>query len=214
MFARVTWSRISPQRIDEAVSICREKILPSLQTQPGFLGGVVLADRTSGEGVATSYWQTAETMATSEEMGAAGRAVAAQTAGAEVLEIDRFEVVLQDRTAPVQIGTFVRANDLRGVSKDQIDAIIALLRDEAIPLNRAQDGYRALLAMVNRETGRLLVASVWRSAAAREASDAPNRGLRVKVNEIAPGQISLYESFVAEVSEVAQVATTATPGGA
>jgi hypothetical protein len=213
MFARLAWSRIGTERIDEAVRVYRETILPALRTKTGFLGAVVLADRTGGEGIASSYWQTAETMATSEEIRAASQAITAQTADSEVLEIDRFEILLRDRAAPVRVGSFVRANDFRGVSNEQIEAIVALMRAEAIPLNRGQDGYRALLAMANREAGRILVASVWSSAAAREASDAAQLGIRTKVNEIARGQMSFYESLVAEVSEMAQVATTTTTAG-
>jgi len=218
MFARITWSKVSTQRIDAVTSNYREKILPSLRTQSGFLGGIVLADRTNGEGVAASYWQTAAALSASEEMATAGRAEAIKTAGGdmEVIEVDRFEIILQDRTAPVQVGTFVRANDLLG-STAQIDATLAFMREKAIPVLKAQQGYRALLMMVNRETGRLLVSSVWSTAADREASDAAIRGLRQQASEIAQAQnvrVSLYESLVAEVSPAAQAAVTATVGTA
>ncbi len=218
MFARITWSKISTQRIDAVTSNYREKILPSLRTQAGFLGGVVLVDRTNGEGVAASYWQTAEAMSASEEMSTAGRAEAIRTAGGdmEIVEVDRFEIIQQDRSAPVQVGTFVRSNDLRG-SIAQIDATVAFMRDKAIPVLKAQPGYRALLTMVNRETGRLLVTSVWNTAADREASDAAIRALRQQVGEIAQAQnirVSLYESLVAEVSPAAQAATTTAAGAA
>src|SRR5437867_1903998 len=115
MFVRLTRSKVSIDRIDAAAANYRERILPSLQTQTGFLGAVVLADRTSGEGASGTYWQTAEAMAASEEMAAAGRAQALEGTGGnvEIIEVDRFEVILQDRSAPVQVGTFVRSNDLQ-----------------------------------------------------------------------------------------------------
>src|SRR5258708_40292282 len=116
MFGGITWSKVSTKRIDAVTRNYREKILPSLRTQTGFLGGIVLADRTNGEGVAASYWQTAEAMSASEEMATAGRAEAIKTAGSdmEITEVDRFEIILQDRPAPVQVRTFLRSKHLRG----------------------------------------------------------------------------------------------------
>jgi len=216
MFVRITWSKVATQSMDAAASNYREKILPSLQTQSGFLGAVVLGDRTSGDGASVSYWQTAETMSASEEMAAAGRAQASQVAGGniEILEVDRFEIILQDRAAPVQAGTFVRVNDVRGAT-GQVDATLALMRDKAVPVLRGQQGYRALLVMANRESGRVLVTSVWNTAADREASDAVVRGLRQEAVDVAQAQnvrVSLYETILAEVSSAAQAATTARAG--
>jgi len=212
MFVRITWSKVPTQSIDAAATNYREKILPSLQTQAGFLGAVVLGNRTSGEGASVSYWQTAEAMAASEDMAAAGRAQASQTAGAnvEIVEVDRFEVVLQDRSAPVQAGTFLRLNDVLG-SPAQIDATLALMRDKAVPVLRGQQGYRALLMMANRESGRTLVTSVWNTAADREASDAAVRGLRQEATDVAQApniRVNLYETLFTEVSPAAQAATT------
>jgi heme-degrading monooxygenase HmoA len=217
MFVRITWSKVPTQRMDAAAKNYREKIHPSLQTQAGFLGGIVLADRGAGEGIVASYWQTAEAMAASETMAAAGREQATQVIGGEleVTDVDRFEIILQDRSAPVQVGTFVRATDLRS-SAAQIDATLAFMREKTIPVLKGQPGYRALLMMANRESGRLLVSSVWNTAAEREASDAAISGLRKQASELAQAQsvrVSLYESLVAEVSPAAQAAT-ATAGAA
>jgi heme-degrading monooxygenase HmoA len=215
MFARVTWSKlVTPQpQIDVAVSNFRARILPSLQTQAGFLGAVVLANAETGEGASTTYWQTAEALAASEEMATAGRAEAAQASGLQINEIDRFEMILQDRAAPVKAGTFVRVNDVQA-STAQIDATVSFMRDTVIPTMKSLSGYRALLIFANRQSGRMLVASAWDTAADREASDASISGLRRQAVDVAQAQggavrITLYESVLAEVSAAAQQMTTA-----
>src|SRR5258708_14259210 len=108
-------------------------------------------------------------MAASEQGAIAGRAEVAKATAMEVQEIDRFELLLQDRVAPVKAGTFVRVNDLRAAT-GQIDSTVGFMRETAIPALKSHNGYRALLIFVNRDSGRMLVVSSWDSAADREAS--------------------------------------------
>jgi len=160
MFARITWSRFTTPEpsIETAVSTFWGRILPSLQTQEGWLGAIVLANAETGEGASVTYWQTADAMAASEQTAAAGRAEA-QASGLEIQDIDRFEMLLQDRAAPSKVGTFARINDVRA-SAAQIDTTVAFVRDTAPPALRALSGYRALAIFANRDSGRVLVSSV------------------------------------------------------
>ena len=213
MFARITWSKLAnPQAQTEAArKRFQERILPSMQAQDGFLGAVLLANSATGEGASVTYWQTAEAMAASETIATAGRAEAAQ-GGVEIQEIDRFEMVLQDRAAPPQVGSVVRVNDITA-AKGQIDATIALMRDTAVPAIKKLNGYRALLIFLNRESGRLLVASAWNTAADREASESVTVGLRRQAADLAQSQagvrVTLYEAILSEVSPAAQQAASA-----
>ena len=147
-------------------------------------------------------------MAASEAIATAGRAEAAQ-GGVEIQEIDRFEMVLQDRAAPPQVGSAVRVNDITA-AKGQIDATIALMRDTAVPAIKKLNGYRALLIFLNRDSGRLLVASAWNTAADREASESVTVGLRRQAADLAQSQagvrVTLYEAILSEVSPAAQQA--------
>jgi len=212
MFARLSWSKLAAQSsIEAGLANLREKILPSLQTQDGFLGAVVLHNREIGESVLGTYWQSAEAMAASEAMAVAGREQAALATGVKVTEMDRFEMLLQDRTGPVEVGTFVRMNDAQ-FAPGSLDAVVAFLRDDAIPTARSQNGYRASLVFANRETGRMLVPTVWNTAAEREASEARMSQARVgaaTVGQAATGpRVTLYEVMFAEVSQTAQQATS------
>ena len=62
----------------------------------------------------------------------------------QALEVDRFEVVIQDRVAPVHVGSCVRVNDLV-VAPPRLEATLAFLQDRAVPAVRALNGYRGHL---------------------------------------------------------------------
>lgn len=210
MFARVTWSKAADKaQIDAAIGVVRDRIVPSLKTQTGFLGAVMLSNADRTEGLSSSYWQSAADMAASEEMGSAGRAEAAQASGASITNVDRFEVLLQDRVAPAIAGSFVRINDVRAAPA-QIDATVAFVRD-ALPKIRVLSGYRAALVFANRESGRMILASSWNSAAEREASNSTISELRSQLADISQAKdvrVTLYEGVFADVSAAGQAAAT------
>lgn len=210
MFARITWSTIPEARIEPGVVAYREQVVPSLRTRAGFLGTVLLVDRAGGQAASATYWDSAANMGASEEMGVAARTQIARLADTRVVDIDRFEVAVQDRVVPVQERGFVRVNDL-SCDPGQIDDTVEFIRQRAVPILRGLSGYRAMLIAVNRQTGRMLVSSAWNSAAEREASDDHLRDLRRQAADMARAtsvRISLLEVALAEVQEAAQRSTT------
>src|SRR5207244_2577614 len=86
MFARITWSKLAnPQAQTEAArKRFQERILPSMRTQDGFLGAVLLANSATGEGASVTYWQTAEAMAASETIASAWNTAADREASESV----------------------------------------------------------------------------------------------------------------------------------
>ena len=139
-------------------------------------------------------------MQASEELGARirGQAVGDDL---KVRDIDRFEMVIHERTAPPRSGTFVRTNDLRGAPAGA-DAALALARDTILPVLKAQPGFLANLVCVNRETGRILASSVWDSPEARAASEAAVQELRRESGQLAGVSsidVQLYESVYVNV---------------
>jgi len=210
MFSRITWSTIPEGRLEVALARYRQKVLPSLRTLNGFLGTVLLVDRAAGQGVSVTYWNTAADLAASEQMGAAARVQMAESDDIRVLDIDRFELGLQDRAVPVQERGFVRVNDL-ACDRGQMDETVEFIRERGVPVLRGLAGYRAVIIGLNRQTGRLLVSSAWNSAAEREASDEHMRDLRREAADIARAsnvRVSLSEGVLAEVHEAAQQSTT------
>lgn len=60
MHARTIRASIVPGKMDEAIRIYRDEVLPVLQAQPGFVSTTVLVDPESHEGMVVTLWETEE----------------------------------------------------------------------------------------------------------------------------------------------------------
>jgi len=60
MYARLTISRISPERIDEFKKRYEETVLPTTRSLKGYKGICALADRKTGNGVFITFWESEE----------------------------------------------------------------------------------------------------------------------------------------------------------
>lgn len=210
VFARVSYFKGTAQQVDAAIALVRDRLEPSLRTQTGFMGSVTVVDRETGDGLSTTFWNTLADMGAAEEMGIAARTEATERAGVQLTDVDRFEVILQDRVAPSAAGTFTRTTELRG-SPDNIDATAAYMREKGIALLRPRQGYRGMLVMANRATGRVRITSSWSSAAERDNTAGVPGGIREEVAQIAgsPGyRISHYDVVLTTATEAAQQAAT------
>ncbi len=99
MFVRVTWIDGVPGSW-EAPTDLRQSIAQDLQSQPGWLATALLADRQTGSGVSVGYWENEQTLRASEP-GHAARMQRGQAMGTRVRDTERYEIVLQERSAPL-----------------------------------------------------------------------------------------------------------------
>jgi hypothetical protein len=176
VFVRVSFSKSTPEQLDAATALVRDRIDPSLRTQPGYVGTVTLLDRENGLGWAATYWQTVADLSAAEDRGQAARTEAGTQTGVQLIDVDRFEHILIDRVAPPSGNAFARSTELRG-SPDKIDDLRAML-DKSVPTLRSRRGYRAAVMAVNRITGRVLLSSIWETAANRDEHDPELGGVR------------------------------------
>ena len=56
MFARVTYVSIISDKLDEAIKIYQESVIPAAKAQKGFKGAYFLTDRKTGEGLFMALW--------------------------------------------------------------------------------------------------------------------------------------------------------------
>ena len=57
MYARVTTIQISPYRLDEAIGVLKEQVVPTIQQQNGFKGYWMLVDRGTGKAINITLWE-------------------------------------------------------------------------------------------------------------------------------------------------------------
>ena len=215
MFVRETRVQGPPDKIQEAIQNYEKNILPVVRKTPGNVGVALLVNRQTGVGIGVSYWESAKAMAASEQMGNQARAQSAKDQpGSSVINVERAEVMIMDRAAPPKTGSMIRVNTLNA-DPEKLDAAIQHIRNHVLPILKAQKGYRATIAGVDRPSGRLTAATVWESKADLDASESKIAGSRAEVAKAAGAgpsdvQVEIFETAVADLTgAVAQVTAKA-----
>lgn len=62
MHARMTVATVQPDHFDEARAAVQEVFVPAAQEQPGYGGFLLLTDRTNGQLIGISFWETEAAM--------------------------------------------------------------------------------------------------------------------------------------------------------
>ena len=96
MHARTGVSRMKPGKMDEAIAMYRDSVLPLLKEQKGFKGLYWLADRKTDKYTVITLWETEPDMAATETSGLLQDVISKFAPYvAEQTAIDRYEVALQ-----------------------------------------------------------------------------------------------------------------------
>lgn len=203
MFIRGSRLKVPGDRIDDIVAFFTEKVVSEAKQQDGNRGAVLLVDRSNGVAWGLTYWDSEAALKSSEYVGTSLRTAAAAAVGATIEEVDRLEIVVQERAAPARAGTFVRVNDAQG-DPSRIEDAIRYIRETAVPAVRGLKGFRALLFSVNRQSGRGIITSVWETLDDLKASESAVAPLREQAKSAAGTttmKVEIYESAYAEISQ-------------
>ena len=68
MFARLTIVQTKADKMDEAVKVAKESVIPAAKSQKGFVGAHLLTEP-NGKGVFISFWDTEEDAIATEKSG-------------------------------------------------------------------------------------------------------------------------------------------------
>jgi heme-degrading monooxygenase HmoA len=213
MFLRATRVQTPPDKVKEAIHNFETNVVKGLRAAPGNQGAVLLVNRQSGAAIGLTYWESAKAMAAGEQVGIQSRTQTTKAVpGSQIVNVERAEVMIMDRTGAPKAGTFVRVVTANGDS-EKLDAAIVHLRNNVLPVLKAQHGYRATIASVDRQSGRLSVSTVWETKADQDASESKLAGPRAETAKIAGAgtqdvQVEHFESAFVELSAAAIQATT------
>src|SRR5205823_6476587 len=114
----------------------------------------LLVDRPTGAALSLTYWQDEASLRGSEEMATAARAQVMQR-GAQVAEVERYELVTHERIGAPHANVFVRINDVHG-SVERVDDAIDFSRQQVLPALKRERGWQGMQVLVNRQNGRSL----------------------------------------------------------
>jgi hypothetical protein len=207
MYLRTTRLQSPPDAIEKGIAYFKEKVLPAAKATPGNGGAVLLVDRKTGSAVGITLWETAQALSASEQMGVTSRTESAAAMGGSIVNVERFEQVIQERTQPPKAGTFVRLNTLVG-APEKIDNAIKFIQKQVLTELKAQKGFRGLIMNVDRMTGRSTVTTIWDTLADLEASEMKVSGLRRDAADAAGAsdvKVEIFETAFAEIKQAARV---------
>ena len=60
LFLRSNDVTIDPAKLDQVIALMRDKVIPELRKQPGYVNSTMIANRQTGRSVISSGWETAE----------------------------------------------------------------------------------------------------------------------------------------------------------
>ena len=94
MHARTGHVSFSPDKLDDVVRQVRENTVPKYEQSEGFKGFTLLLDRSGGEGVGISFWESEDAMRATDDLGDQARKGAAEAGGGDDKGVGHYEVVI------------------------------------------------------------------------------------------------------------------------
>jgi len=193
VYARSTTLIADPSSIDRAVALVRDEVMPALMRIDGCLGVSCLIERESGRCIATSAWQSLETMKASESQVAPVRSQLTTTLGATRPLVQEWEIPVMHRAQPAPTGAYARLSWLQGESAN-IDNSIESFK-MVIPELDGLPGFCSASLLIDRDTGQAVSTVVYESSAAVARTRDIGQTLRSRVAQQTGAQVTDVAEF-------------------
>ena len=95
MYVRISTVEGDPSKIDDAVALINDKVLPTLKGVKGFTAANFLADRSNGKLIGIAFWQDEAALEASAEAIGPIRNEVADVLGGKVVGVESYELVAQ-----------------------------------------------------------------------------------------------------------------------
>jgi hypothetical protein len=174
MYARSTTVHADPQRLDRGVAYARDEVLPMLQGMTGYVGLSVLVDSDGGRCIATTAWDSEESMHASADGVQPIRERFVEVLGGAPT-VQEWEIAVLHRRRETGAGAWARVTWTRADSS-QMNRILEAWRSSVVPQLDEIPGFCAASLLVDRSTGRAATAVTYADRnsvqAARDAATA------------------------------------------
>ncbi len=169
MHAGVNYVQIQPGKMNEAIAIHRDSVVPAASQRQGNRGGLLLTDPNTGKAIVIGLWETEADIPTGEAGGWYQEQVSKSAqlrAGPVVREL--YEVSAGESTLGTSGATHARVN-YRQIQPDRMEEAISMYRDVVAPAANARTGCLGGFVLTNRSTGKTIAISLWETEAAMRA---------------------------------------------
>lgn len=190
---------VGASNIDEGVTFVAEEVAPLLRQQKGYRGLTASADRAGGVFGMLTLWESAADRDAAESVLAKVRDRSRDVIGGEVV-VETYKRLVADRVAPPVVGSALVVTHIR-MDPARIDANIASLKSNILPLMRAKPGYLGLFNMMNRQTGQGVVSHAWADQQSMEAGEADSEAFhqRAAADGVTCGDVSVRTVLFADL---------------
>jgi hypothetical protein len=206
MYARSTTVHADPQRIDAGIAHIRDEVMPAVQSMPGCMGLSMLCDRDSGRCIATTSWDSEESMSASREAVRAMRQQAVDVMGGQ-FDVQEWEIAVLHRAHQAPEGACCRVTWTRG-DPARMDDMTETLRTGILPRLDEIPGFCSVSVMGDRQTGMSVLTATYDDRASLERSAETVRGMReqfaqqmgLEVTDMAEFELAIHQLRVPEMA--------------
>lgn len=192
MYARSTTFQARPGTIDDGIAFCRDEVLPLIQGIDGCVGLSLIVNRDSGRCIATSAWDSEETMRASDKQLRPIRERAGEIFGGSP-QVEEWEIGGLHRDHRSTDGACTRVSWMQG-QPGEGDRLVEVFKN-VLPTLETWDGFCSASLLVNRSTGRCAITTTWDSRSALEKSRAKADQTRAKAADDSGTRIAEVEEF-------------------
>lgn len=187
MYARSTTFHGRPANVDAGVAFVTDEAGPMLAQIEGCRGLSMLVDRSTGQCIATSSWESEDAMRASDDqlrpMRDRGRTILGGS-----MQADEWEIAVMHRT---HHGGCCRVSWLEG----DLDVMAETFRTGVLPLLEQTPGFCSASLLLDRSARLGCGTTTWETRAAMEASRAATDEMRSRIATGAGGQIVDVHEF-------------------
>jgi heme-degrading monooxygenase HmoA len=176
MYARSNAIRGNPSKMDDGIAYTRDTVMPAVQQMDGCVGLSMLCDRGDGRCIVTTAWADHEAMMNSREGVKSIRERAAEVFEGRP-EVNEWEIAILHRMHETPEGGCARIAWSAGDAGD-LDRMVEDFKTRAMPRLEQMDGFCSLSMLIDRETGRGVLATSYENRAALDATSGEVQAMR------------------------------------
>lgn len=178
MFTRLlTWSGAT--NVEGGIEFVRTTALPIVRQQRGYQGLSASFESATNTLSVLSVWETAADREASESALEKARDEGTDVIGG-TLRVERLEELARELVQPPKVGCALLVSPF-STDPAKIDDNIAFFKKEVVPQIKASPGFCALRNMIDRDTGKGYVGTIWEDKAAMEAQREASQARRESV---------------------------------
>jgi len=200
VYARSTSLSAPASAIETGITYVNDQLMPVLTRMDGCIGLSMLVDRSRGECITTSAWDSLEAMRASAGAVRPLRDEFVAALGAAPPRVEEWEVALMHRDHPSTMGACARVSWLQGDPRS-IDGSIEAFRS-ALPIIEGLPGFCSASLLVDRETGGAVSTVTYDSADTLTQTRAAANSLRTDVAQQANAEVIEVSEFELAVAHL------------